>query len=278
VIALLRTEFVKATVRTRTLVMAAGLVGLPIVIALAIHNRAGRNGGNGEGLFRLARQTGLVVPAAVLAAMSGFLLVIVAGTLTGDSVAGDSASGNLRYLLIRPVSRTRLLLAKMAVSGLLVWAATFVVGLAALVAGVVFFGWHPLDVPVSLGSGGIGLGFHLSTADLLWRLLVGTAYVSFGFTALLAIGTLVSTMTDTPSGAVSAAVGAYIVSEILDAITDLGSIRYVLPTHYNTAWQSMFTQNTFSSDLRSGVLVQVVWFVVVGAAAVWWFNRKDIRS
>ena len=41
--------------------------------------------------------------------MSGFLLVIVAGTIAGDAVAGDAATGYLRYLLIRPVKRARML-------------------------------------------------------------------------------------------------------------------------------------------------------------------------
>ena len=108
VIALVRTEFFKATARLRTLIIAAILVGLPTLIVVAIHargNRVDRGGDRGEGLFRLAHQSGLLVPAAVLAVMSGFLLVVIAGTFAGDSVAGDASWGNLRYLLMRPVPR-----------------------------------------------------------------------------------------------------------------------------------------------------------------------------
>ena len=280
-IALLRTEFIKATWRLRTLLMLLGLVVLPVVIAVAIHSHSGNGerrggGGGGGGLFTLSRSSGVLVPASVLAVFSGFLLVLVAGFIAGDSVAGDSSSGNLRYLLLRPVSRTRLLIAKMSVSLTLIWLSIVLVALTALIAGVALFGWNAIDVART--SGTTLTSFHLSAGDLFLRVLITIAYVAFGFTALVGVGTFVSTLTDTPAGAVSAAVGVYIVSQVLDAITDLGSIRNALPTHYLDAWQTMFTQNTFSTDMRIGVIVQVAWMVVFGGAALWWFARKDIRS
>ena len=275
-IALVRTEFTKATRRTRTLVISALLIGLPTLIVVAIHARGNRNDGdNGEGLFRLAQQSGLLIPAAVLSAMSGFLLVVVAGTLAGDSVAGDAAWGNLRYLLMRPVPRARLVVAKAFVAGVLIWACTLLVTVAALVGGVALFGSHTVTVPAVGGSVG---GFQLNTTTLLVRVLVATIYVAFGFTALLAIGTLFSTLTDSATGAVGATIGAYIVFEILDGITQLGSVRYVFPTHYLSAWQSMFTQDRYSQDMLAGILVQLAYLVVFGTAAILWFRTKDIRS
>ena len=153
-IALFRTELVKAAVRMRTLVVALLLVGLPTLIVVAIKARGDRPGRdqNSEGLFRLAQQSGLLVPAAVLGVASTFLLVVIAGLLAGDSVASDSAWGNLRYVLMRPVSRTRLLLAKGAVAAVLIWACVLLVALTALVAGVVAFGAHPVTVPAVSGG------------------------------------------------------------------------------------------------------------------------------
>jgi ABC-2 type transport system permease protein len=281
VIALLRTEFTKAARRTRTLILALLLVGLPTLIVVAINARGERPGRDGgEGLFRLAHQSGLLVPAAVLSVMSGFLLVVIAGTLAGDSVAGDAAWGNLRYVLIRPVSRVRLLLAKAVVAGALIWACTLLVSASALVAGLVAFGAHPVSVP-RLGpfaDGPFAGGFELGTNLLLARIAIGTAYVAFGFTALLAIGTFFSTLTDVATSAIGATVGVYIVSEILDTISQLGQLRYGLPTHYLSAWEPMFIGNRYSSDMLVGVAVQVVYLVVFGAAAIVWFHRKDIRS
>jgi ABC-2 type transport system permease protein len=278
VIALFRTEFVKAAVRVRTLVVVAELIALPTLIVVAIKARGDRpgRGQNGEGLFRLAQQSGLLVPAAVLGVASGFLLVVIAGLLAGDSVASDSAWGNLRYVLMRPVSRTRLLLAKAAVAAALIWACVIVVALTALVAGLIAFGSHPVTVPLVSG-GGVG-SFTLSTTTILVRVAVGTAYVAFGFTALLAIGTFMSTLTDTPTGAIGATIGIYIVSEILDGIDQLGEVRYGFPTHYLSAWQPLLTENRWSGDIAAGIIVQLAYLVVFGAAAIIWFRRKDIRS
>ena len=275
-IALIRTEFTKAAARTRSLVIALLLIGLPTMIVVAINARRDRpRRDGGEGLFRLASQSGLLVPAAVLSATSGFLLIVIAGMFAGDSVAGDASWGNLRYLLMRPVSRVRLLLAKAFVAGALIWAATILVAIAALAAGLVLFGAHDVTVP---GFGGLIGGFDLSSGALALRLVIATGYVAFGFSALLALGTLFSTLTDTASSAIGATVGVYIVSEILDSITQLGQVRYAFPTHYFDAWETMFTANTYSREMLVGIVVQVAYVVVVGAAAVVFFNRKDIRS
>ncbi len=281
-IALLRTEGVKAALRTRTLIMAVMLVGLPALIVVAIHSRGDRRGrpDRAEGLFRLAEQSGLLVPAAVLSVMSGFLLVVIAGFLAGDSVAGDAAWGNLRYVLMRPVGRTRLLVAKATVAGFLIWVCVLLVALAALVAGTLVFGWHPVTVPLTAAVNGNAAtaGFQLATSVIVERVAIGAAYIAFGFTALLALGTFFSTLTDTPTGAVGATVGVYIVSEILDGITQIGVIRYGFPTHYLDAWQSMLTLNQYSRDMIAGIIVQLAYLIVFGAAAVFWFNRADIRS
>ena len=275
-IALIRTELTKAAARTRSLVIALLLIGLPTLIVVAINARKDRpRRDGGEGLFRLASQSGLLVPAAVLSATSGFLLIVIAGMFAGDSVAGDAGWGNLRYLLMRPVSRVRLLLAKAFVAGALIWAATILVAVAALAAGLVLFGAHDVTVP---GLGGLVGGFDLSSGALALRLVIATGYVAFGFSALLALGTLFSTLTDTASSAIGATVGVYIVSEILDSITQLGQVRYAFPTHYFDAWETMFTANTYSREMLVGIVVQVVYLVVVGAAAMVFFNRKDIRS
>jgi ABC-2 type transport system permease protein len=283
VIALIRTEFTKAARRTRSLVIVLLLVGLPTLIVVAINSRGRRGDGDqGEGLFRLAQQSGYLVPAAVLSAMSGFLLVVIAGTFAGDSVAGDASWGNLRYLLMRPVPRGRLLVAKAIVAGMLIWAATILVALAGLVAGVFLFGAKSVTVP-GLSSfagttGNLVNGFQLSQGVLLVRVLIATAYVAFGFTALLALGTLFSTLTDTAASAIGATAGVYIVSEILDGITQLGRIRYLFPTHYFNAWETMFTDNRYSHDMITGVISQLVYLAVFGTAAIVWFRRKDIRS
>jgi ABC-2 type transport system permease protein len=70
----------------------------------------------------------------------------------------------------------------------------------------------------------------------------------------------------------------YIVSEIVDGISQLGQIRYAFPTHYLRAWPDMFIQNSHPTDMLVGLDVQVAYLLVFGAVAIAWFRRKDIRS
>jgi ABC-type transport system involved in multi-copper enzyme maturation permease subunit len=40
----------------------------------------------------------------------------------------------------------------------------------------------------------------------------------------------------------------------------------------------MFLRNHYPSDMAVGLVVQAVYLVVFGAAAILWFRRKDIKS
>ena len=72
--------------------------------------------------------------------------------------------------------------------------------------------------------------------------------------------------------------GLYVVSQILDAIPQLGSLRYGFPTHYLDAWRELIIANHASAELVRGVVVQVPYIIVFSTIAFWWFQRKDITS
>ncbi|HEY3833265.1 MAG TPA: ABC transporter permease subunit [Acidimicrobiia bacterium] len=287
-IALFRVEFAKATKRTRTLAALGLAVGIPILVGIADKARGnhvgnGDRGPGGDGLFRLARQTGLVLPGVALTLMSAFFLVVIVAMFAGDTIAGEAATGNLRYLLLRPVRRGRLLAAKSLVAFVYAWLMTIAVTVSALVIGVALFGWHPVNLLTLFADGRVvripaGLGVVVNPGRLVLDLLLSTAYVAFSMSALVAIGVFFSTITDSAAGAIAGAVGVYIVSDIFGAVTPLGVLRYGLPTWYSDAWQSLFEQNHLSHDMLPGAIVQVVWTAVFLALAGWWFARKDIAS
>jgi ABC-2 type transport system permease protein len=270
-IALLRTEMYKAIRRLRTYIIFGVAIALPVIITVAqkVSEPRRERGGAENEIFSLATHSGIVLPAVVLAMMSGFLLLVIAAIFAGDALAGEAAWGNLRYVLVRPIGRGRLLVSKLAVSAVLAWAVTLVVSATGLAAGVIFFGWRPLDLLI---------GVHQSTTTLLWHLGLATGYVAWSLVSILSFGLLFSALTDTPAGAIAAAAGLAIVSQILDAISALGSIRNVLPTHYLTAWQTLYTRDEVSSDMAVGALLQLGYLVVFAGLAWWWFRRKDILS
>jgi ABC-2 type transport system permease protein len=270
-IALFRTELVKQVRRPRTYVALGLMAAIPIIITIALSaNPPGRAEDNGESLFFLSTFSGLLVPAAALEVMSRFLLIAVVSLFAGDAIASEAAWGNLRALLVRPVRRGRLLAAKLGVVAVFTVLATALITLSGLVAGVIAFGWHPLDLgPFSV---------HQSTGALVADLALATAYVAWSLVAIAAFGFMISTMTDSPASAIGAAFGLYVTSAILDNITAIGSIRYVFPTHYLDAWHHLFTHGSADADMARGALLQIPYLIVFGAISWWWFRRKDILS
>src|SRR2546425_9375120 len=148
---MLRVEISKAFHRPRTYVLAVLLAAVAVLpaIVLATTNDAG----GGPPFFDLIRRNGLFAALAALVIIQPFILPLGAGLLSGEAIAAEASGGTLRYLLVRPVGRVRLVLTKywsvMALLGLSVlW--VMAVGLA---GGGVSFRYCPMPTP---SGGGIG--------------------------------------------------------------------------------------------------------------------------
>jgi ABC-2 type transport system permease protein len=244
-----------------------GLICLvPIILAAAFK----ANPPHGlDSLFDLSASSAMNVAVTALTEVSAFLLIVVVSLFAGETVAGEAEWGTLRYLLVRPVSRNRLLATKLAVSGLLALLATLLVSLVALAIGTALFGWHSLQVP------GVAT---LSAGQALGRLFLATAYVAWSQAAFVSFAFMLSTMTDKALTAVAGGVGLGVISQILNNISGLNGTSYIYPTHYLNTWQHLFFGAPQTGNLIRGVLLQLPYVVVFLGIAWWWFNRKDVLS
>jgi len=272
-ISLFRTEMSKQLRRPRTYVALGIMVVLPVIMTIAVRFGERAQRAEVESLFSLARQSGLVMPAAALLFMSRFLLVVVVAIFAGDAVAGEATWGTLRYTLVRPVGRARLLATKLVMALVFVVIATLLIVLTGLVAGGIAFGWNRVDIDF-----GTFFSLHKSAGQLLGDLGVASAYVAWGMTSVVAMALMVSTMTDSSNGAIGAGIGLFTTSEILNAIPQLGAIRNGLPTHYLDDWRGLIVRNDSAVDLLRGALIQLPYIAVFLGIAFWWFKRKDVLS
>ncbi|MFA5787123.1 MAG: ABC transporter permease subunit [Actinomycetota bacterium] len=274
---MIRVEFSKQVRRLRTYLVLGICVVIPAIITMATkvggpHEPMGPTSerlANQADFFRLATRSGLSMPLAALTAMSGFLLPIVVALFCGEAVAGEAGWGTLRYLLVRPVTRRRLLGAKLSVAAMLCLLATVLVALTGLVAGLAAFGWHPMLTPSSTT---------LPEATALARVGLATVYVAWSMSGMATFAFLLSTMTDAPVGAIAGGVGLAIVSQILDGISALRGFRNWLPTHHWGAWDGLFVHPTQTADMVRGTLLQIPYVIVFCVVAWWWFARKDVLS
>ncbi len=266
-----RVELTKAARRWRTWLLAAALGGIPALIVIAVKLSPPAPGAGQDAppfLLQIVRN-GLFAPLTGLAVIQPFFLPLAAGLFAGDAIAGEAQGGTLRYLLVRPVARSRLVLAKYAgamtlLGLLLVW--VVVVG---TVFGAAVFGLGPL--PTLSGT-------TLSTGGAFLRILAAAAFMFLAVSGIVAVGTFVSTLTDSGPGATVATVILGIASEILDNIPSLRVIHPYLPTHGWLAFTDLFRFPIAWGGMRGGLLVSAVYTAVFLAAALIWFGRKDVAT
>lgn len=267
----LSVEIVRQFRRRRTMVMFGLLLALPWILVIAFSMGAGgRAEPTSLRLSDLATHGALNFTAFALSVSANFLLVVAVALFCGDTVASEANWSSLRYLLASPVPRDRLLRQKLIVALGYSAAAVISLPLMALVAGTLAFGWNDIQVP---GTGEI---IPATAALPRFGIVIGYALISQLVVASLAF--LLSTMTDSPLGAVGGAVGLVIVSTIVQAVEQLGTLRELLPTFWTTAWLDALVPELDWSGMIKGASVSVTYSAILIAVAFRRFRRKDVVS
>ncbi|MFJ2033357.1 ABC transporter permease [Streptosporangium sp. NPDC087985] len=267
----LAVEAVRQFKRRRTLVMFGLLLALPWVLVIAFTFGAGSGQpSNTMRISDLATEGGLNFAAFALSVSAGFLLVVAVALFCGDTVASEAGWSSLRYLLAAPIPRDRLLRQKLIVATGYSAAAVICLPLMALLAGTLVFGWNDVRVP--------GTGETVAALDVLPRFGIVIIYVLISQSVVASLAFLLSVSTDSPLGAVGGAVGLVIVSNILQAVEALGSLRESLPTFWNTAWLDALAPQPDYGGMVKGVAVSITYSAVLIAFAFRRFRRRDIVS
>ncbi|CAB4549829.1 MAG: ABC transporter permease subunit [Actinobacteria bacterium] len=267
---MIRVELAKLLRRPRTWVTIALLSGLPVIVGIFVKaSGLAPRPGEGPALLSEVLNNGLLFPAAALAIILPLFLPIAVSVIGGDTVAGEAANGTLRYLLTRPVGRSRLLTAKLVTVITFIFLAVIVVALVALAAGVVLFGISPLS---SISA------TELSPFQTFVRTMLAILYIGWSMLGLGAIALFASTRTDSPLAASLATLAAFVGSQVLDLIEATESIQPFLPTHYWLRFVDFYRDPILWRDVTAGAIVQLVYVAVFLGAAWANFTTKDVTS
>jgi ABC-2 type transport system permease protein len=272
-------ELVKLVRRPRTWISIALVCSLPIIVAafLATTHLAPPPG-QGAAFLSAVLRDGSLYPAAAMAMVVPLFLPIAVSVLAGDSIAGEAAGGTLRYLLVRPVGRTRLLVAKLIALIAFVFAAVVAVVATSYVTGTVLFG-SPPAVAVGQPGGVTSLsGAPLSPTSLALRLFGAVGFVTVSMLGVAAIALFLSTVTDSALGAALGAMAALVTSEILAVLDAARVVQPYLPTRYWLAWVDFFRDPILWRDIDRGLAVQAVYVGVFLAASWANFITRDITA
>jgi ABC-2 type transport system permease protein len=267
---LLRSELGMVFRRRRNQVILAVLAAVPVTIAVAVRLAAPPDDPS-EGppfLFEIAGN-GVFVALTALTVVLPLFLPLAISVVSGDAVAGEAGLGTLRYLLVVPVSRTRLLLVKYA--GALAYCLVAALTVAAVGAGLGAL-LFPIG-PVTLLSGS-----QVPLAAGLWRLVLVALYVAAMMAGLAAIGMFVSTLTESAVAAMATTAVLAVTSQVLDAVPQLGWLHPWLFSHYWIDYGDLLRDPVAVDGVTRGLLATAAYVLVFGALAWSRLTTKDVSS
>jgi ABC-2 type transport system permease protein len=244
-------ELLKLLRRPRTWISMALICGLPFAVAvfIAVTHLAPPPGQSSAFLSAVLNQ-GALFPAAALAIVLPVFMPVAVAVMAGDSIAGEANAGTLRYLLVRPVGRTRLLVAKLISVATYVLLAVLLVTITSYATGVFLLGpsrasavgQAPPGTTTGLPPGSIGAvqsggaitslsGTPLSTLQLIERMAGAMAFITVSMLGVAGIALFLSTITDSALGAALGSLAALVASEVLVTLNAAIRRRRLSPLH-----------------------------------------------
>lgn len=255
--------------RARVRSLLAVLAAVPVLLALAVDLSGGPGHGQGPAFLDRAVDNAAFMALAGLTVTMPFFIPLAISVVAGDSIAGEANLGTLRYLLVRPCGRGRLLLSKAAVAAFFCLVCALVVVVAGLIAGLAFFP-HGQFVTLS--------GTTVSFLDGAGRSFLAALVVGASMFGLAAIGLFVSTVTDVPIAAMAITLACVIVSAILDGVSEVAFLHPWLFTNYWTAFADLARDPMRWQQIGKDLLLQLGYMAVFGTAAWARMATRDVLA
>ncbi|MDO8106945.1 ABC transporter permease [Isoptericola sp. b441] len=248
---------------------AGGLVLASVPLLIAVVVKVSGSGGGDTFVFAEITHNGLFVALAALTVELPFFLPIAVSAIAGDAVAGEANLGTLRYLLVTPVDRARLVLVKLGGITLFTLAATVLIAVVGAAAGLALFGGGTFTT-----LSGTSLGF----AAGLGRLALVCGYLTLCLTGLGAVGLFISTLTEQPIGAGITLLALTVVSQILDQLSQVAAIHPYLPTHFWLDYAEVLRDPLDVGALGPGAASALAYVAIFTAAAWARFSTADVSA
>jgi ABC-2 type transport system permease protein len=266
----LRSELGMVFGRRRNLAILAVLAGIPIVIAIAIKVTAPVNDGrDGPPFLFSITANGIFVALTALTVVLPLFLPLAVAVVAGESVAGEASLGTLRYLLVVPVSRTRLLAVKYAGALAYCLGAAFIVAVVGTLMGALLF---PIG-PVTLLS-----GTQVSYGAGLARLLLVALYIAAMMAGLAAIGLFVSTLTESAIAAMATTAVLAVLSQVLDQVPQLDWLAPWLFSHYWLDYGDLLRDPIATGAVTKGLAATAAYVLIFGLLAWSRITTRDVSS
>lgn len=256
---LVRSELACLMVRRRTWVALGACAAIPLTIGVGLALQHGATG-PGPGLVAAATENGLGLPVASLGVALALLLPLGVSITAADALAGEASHGTLRWFLLAPVGRARLVAVKAA--GVLV---TALLGVAMVTAVGTVVG------ALVVGGGGKLLtlsGTVVDTGSALSRILLAAGWTVVQLAAVGAVALAVSALTDRRLVVIASVLGGMILSGVLTVLPALQALHPVLLTAGWAALGDVLRDPIPAHDLIHSTVLAACYLIVGLAVAV----------
>ena len=271
---MIRVELVKLVRNRRTWATIALINALPALVAVLLAvTDLGPRPGTGPAFLSAVLTDGTLFPLAALGIVLPLFLPIAVAITAGEAIAGEAHQGTLRYLLVRPVGRTRLLAAKLVAVMAFVVLTVVVVAVTAYVLGLLLLGNESVTAtgPTTSISGS-----SLSTPELVGRTFLAFGYAMLCMLGVAAVALFLSTVAKSSLAAAFGTLGLLVGSTVLLTLDAAQVLHPYLPTRYWLAFVDLFRDPILWRDVVRGVLLQLAYVVVFLGAAWANFMTKDV--
>jgi ABC-2 type transport system permease protein len=269
-------ELLKLARRPRTWMTLLLLDLLPTIVAVLLSvTHIGPRPGQGPAFLSAVLANGALFAVAALAIVLPLFLPVAVAVVAGDAIAGEAQGGTLRYLLTRPVGRTRLLVAKLVAVLVFVLVAVVLVSVTGFLVGKLLLGGQPLPAGTAISSVS---GTLLTPRQIAIRTVLAIGYVTLSMLGVAAVALLLSTFTDSPIAAALGALAFLIGSSLLLTLDAAKALSPYLPTRYWLSFVDLFRDPILWRNVERGLLLQLVYLAVFLGAAWANFSTRDITS
>jgi ABC-2 type transport system permease protein len=193
--------------------------------------------------------------------------------VAGDQLAGEATAGTYRLILVRPVSRTRIFLAKFCTTILYTVIFVFFLGILSTGLALILLGRGDLIVLTR----GILI---LPEADIAWRFVAGYLLASWAMLTIASLAFFFSTFVENAIGPIISTMGVNMIF-LLVTVLPLDFFRTLKPylfTNYLNVWLRVFEDPVPWQDIATSGLVLGAYTAAFTVTAWIIFRRKDILT
>jgi ABC-2 type transport system permease protein len=202
-----------------------------------------------------------------------FHIPLLISFVAGDQLAGEATAGTYRLILIRPVSRTRIFIAKYITT--VIYTVVFVFSLAGLSIGLAL---------ALLGKGDLVIVLRgiliLPEAEVAWRFAIAYLLAAWTMITIASLSFFFSSFVENAIGPIVATMGVLIVFTVINVLpVELFEVpKNFLFTKHLDLWQKMFQNPVHWDEIWTGIVFMGAWTLAFVLSAWAVFVRKDILS